>query len=113
MASRGGLPAERSGAARGIRRKNAPGALWDALVTMLGDPQSCGKLTPGNRGAELVEFIKKMQQHTRRFTAADFFADLCAELGVSAQAGADYRPYVDRLTRFVREWDQKWNPAPR
>jgi DNA helicase-2/ATP-dependent DNA helicase PcrA len=81
--------------------------LWDALVTMLGDPQSCGKLTPGNRGAELVEFIKKMQQHARRLTAAEFFADLCAELDVSGQAGADYRPYVDRFTHFVREWEPK------
>ncbi len=81
--------------------------LWDALITILADPQSRGRLTPGNRGTHLVEFIQKMQQRARRFAVSDFFSDLCAELDVSAQAGADYRPYIDRIAHFVREWEPK------
>jgi DNA helicase-2/ATP-dependent DNA helicase PcrA len=81
--------------------------LWDALLTILADPQSRGKLSPGNQGAQLVEFIEKMQQRARRFAATDFFSDLCAELEVRVHAGPAYRPYVDRLTHFVREWEGK------
>jgi DNA helicase-2/ATP-dependent DNA helicase PcrA len=83
------------------RAQRAP--LWDALVAEGAE----AKLSPGNRGAELVSLITSLRKRARRATTAEIFSELAAKLDLFIQAGGDYRPYVERLAQFIKEWEPK------
>lgn len=81
-------------------------SLWDTLNAAMAQGPAAN-LSPDNRGAELIALISKLRQRARRVSASQVFSELAAELDLSIQAGGDYRPYVERLARFIKDWEPK------
>ena len=92
--------AERAAKTRGT-------ALWDALVAAANASGPERGLSLGARASELVEFVTRMRKLIKRLSAYELFVDLAGELDLGVQAGADSRPYHERLSQFVKEWEPK------
>ena len=60
------------------------------------------------RGAEaLIAGINELRERARKLPAAELFDALAEWLQISVAVEAEDRRYVDRLGRFVREWQMK------
>ncbi|HET9399367.1 MAG TPA: ATP-dependent DNA helicase, partial [Candidatus Acidoferrales bacterium] len=81
-------------------------SLWDALNAAVAQGPAAN-LSSGSLGAELVALISKLRQRSRRVSASQFFSELAGELDLFIQAGGDYRPYVERLAQFIKDWEPK------
>ena len=81
-------------------------SLWETLNSALAQGPDAG-LSPGNRGGDLVAVISKLRQRSRRVAASQLFSELADTLDLFIYAGGDYRPYVERLARFIKEWEPK------
>jgi DNA helicase-2/ATP-dependent DNA helicase PcrA len=92
--------AERAAKARGT-------SVWDALVAASDATGAERGLSLGARAAEVVEFITRLRKRTKKLSAYELFVELAGELDLGVQAGADWRPYHERLAQFVKEWEPK------
>ncbi len=89
--------AERSSKSKGI-------SLWDALVAAQGEPFLAKKQT---RVAELIGFVNKMRRRARQLPASELLDELAAGLEVATVASETDRKYLERLAKFVSEWEPK------
>jgi DNA helicase-2/ATP-dependent DNA helicase PcrA len=80
-------------------------SLWETLQEAQGElPFGDG----ARRGAEaLVAGINELRARSRKLTAAELFDVLAEWLGIGISVTGEDRRYVDRLGRFVREWQMK------
>jgi DNA helicase-2/ATP-dependent DNA helicase PcrA len=91
------------------RAAKAKKSLWETLQAAQGElPFSAGT----RRGTdELVAGINALRERARKLTATELFDALAEWLEVSVAVAAEDRRYVDRLARFVREWQPKSDRA--
>ena len=84
------------------RAAKAKKSLWETLQAAQGElPFSAG----ARRGTdELVAGINAMRNRAKKLTAIELFDALAEWLELSVAVPAEDRRYVDRLARFVREW---------
>jgi DNA helicase-2/ATP-dependent DNA helicase PcrA len=102
------------------RAAKAKKSLWDTLQAPQSDlpfAESVRRGTDGSPGSagpttsELVAGINALRERARKLTAAELFDELAEWLGISLAVTAEDRRYVDRLARFVREWQMKAESA--
>jgi ATP-dependent DNA helicase UvrD/PcrA len=91
------------------RAAKARKSLWETLQ------EAQGELPFGEsarRGTDsLIAGINELRERAKKLTAADLFDALAEWLEISVSVQADDRRYVDRLGRFVREWQMKGETA--
>ncbi len=78
--------------------------LWEELQKAQGDLPFNQR---GKRAAELVTFINNFRARAKNQTASELLDDLVAALEVNVLAEARDLRYLERLARFVREWEVK------
>ena len=64
----------------------------------------CGTAETRRGLDELAAGVNALRERARKLTAAELFDALAEWLELSAAVSAEDRRYVDRLARFVREW---------
>jgi DNA helicase-2/ATP-dependent DNA helicase PcrA len=89
--------AERSSKSKGI-------ALWDALVAAQNEPAFAKKKA---RIGELIAFINSLRRRVRQLPVSELFDELAAGLEIAVVSSEIDRKYLDRLAKFVREWEPK------
>jgi len=84
------------------RAAKAKKSLWETLQAAQGE---LAFAPAGRRGTdELVAGINALRERAKKLTATELFDALAEWLELSVVVSAEDRRYVDRLARFVREW---------
>jgi DNA helicase II / ATP-dependent DNA helicase PcrA len=89
--------------------KNHRRPLWDEVAAAQQESQA-GASNIWRREVhltELVETFNRLRQCAREKTAPEFLQDVMTTLCVASAMNEEDRPYVERLTAFVKEWERK------
>jgi DNA helicase II / ATP-dependent DNA helicase PcrA len=88
---------ERASKGRGL-------SLWDALQSAQGELVFS---TDRKRTGELVALVARLRQRAGQIPVSELLDELTAELELAVVVSREDRAYLDRFSRFAREWQVK------
>jgi DNA helicase-2/ATP-dependent DNA helicase PcrA len=88
---------ERASKGRGL-------SLWDALQSAQGELLFS---TDRKRTGELVALVTRLRQRVAQIPVSELLDELATELELAVLVSREDRAYLDRFSRFVREWQVK------